>query len=221
MYRLLPLCAAAAAAASSSSAAAACLPPPAVDASARLFTTSAAFASWTVDPSRNRALFDVNFSDPRLLYLAAEIGGGLLRLGGGGADTMAFATGDGGTTCPGNRAGFECLNTSLADSLLALSAAARAPLIIGLALCPDGDPPPTQPHNFSNALALIRYVRAHAPLAIAGYELGKCRPQSFRVLDLAPPYPLRAPPRSAPLRPASPRSRASQATSATRTTSLR
>ena len=155
------------------SAAAACLPPPAVDATARLFTTSPAFASWTIDPSRNRALFDVNFSDARILYLASEIGGGLLRFGGGGADTMAFATGGGGTTCPGNRAGFECLNTTTLDSLLALSAAARAPLVIGLALCPDADPPPTQPHNFSNALALVRYVRAHAPLAIAGYELGK------------------------------------------------
>ena len=150
-------------------AAAACLPPPTVDTAARLWTTSPAFASWTIDPSRNRALFNVDFADPRALYLAAQIGGGLLRFGGGGADTMAFATGGGGATCPGNRAGFECLNTTTLDALLALSSAARAPLVIGLALCPDGDPPPSVPWNGSNALELIRYVRKHAPLTIAGY----------------------------------------------------
>jgi len=164
-------------------AAAACLPPPTVNTAARLWTTSPAFASWTIDPSRNRALFNVDFADPRAVYLAAQIGGGLLRFGGGGADTMAFATGGGGATCPGNRAGFECLNTTTLDALLALSSAARAPLVIGLALCPDGDPPPSVPWNGSNALELIRYARKHAPLTITGYELGnECNAHNCRVL---------------------------------------
>ena len=39
------------------------------------------FATWNIDSSRNRAFFDINFSDPTLGYLASEIGGTRIRFG--------------------------------------------------------------------------------------------------------------------------------------------
>ena len=150
-------------------AAAACFPAPLVG--ARVHTTDAAFASWTIDPSRNRGLFNVDFRDARLVYLASQIGGGVIRFGGGGADTTIFATEAGGAACPAPlRPGFECLNTTTLDALLDLSAAARAPLVVGLALCPAPRGPSSW--NATVAAAEIAHIRARAALPILGYELG-------------------------------------------------
>lgn len=58
-----------------------CFPAPTITTGARLFTTSEAYGSWTIDPSRNRLFFNVNFSDPRLIYLASQLSGGVIRFG--------------------------------------------------------------------------------------------------------------------------------------------
>ena len=44
-----------------------------------LFVTAPYFASWNIDPSRQRIFFDVDFSDARLLYLVRQIGGARIR----------------------------------------------------------------------------------------------------------------------------------------------
>ena len=119
----------------------ACLPGPEVSTAVPVFTTSPLYASWTVDPSRNRAFFNLNLSDPRLLYLASEIGGGLIRFGGTGADMLQYAPSGGDSACgplpppaPFPFPSYECLNSTQLDSLLELVAAARAPLIFQLNL---------------------------------------------------------------------------------------
>ena len=175
-----------AAAALANASAAPCFPAPLVAAASRLHTTDAAYASFTIDPSRNRGLFNVDFRDPRLVYLASELGGGVIRFGGGGADTTIFATEAGGAACaaPLLRPGFECLNTTTLDALLDLSAAARAPLVVGLALCPAPRGPSSW--NATVAAAEIAHIRARAALPILGYELGnECNAHGVAPADQA------------------------------------
>jgi hypothetical protein len=106
------------------------------------------FASWTVDPSRNRLFFDVNFTDPRLLYLARSIGGGsgLIRFGGGGADELTYGGYGGLPPCDSPQPWqYECLNKSTLDSLIALSRYSGNKLIFGLNIVPLGGPLPAPP----------------------------------------------------------------------------
>lgn len=156
-----------------------CFPAPVVTTSSRLFTTGPSFASWTIDPSRNRAFFNVDFRDPRLVYLASQIGGGVIRFGGGGADTTLFATEAGGAACANLPAGFECLNTTTLDALLDLSAAARARLVVGLALCPSPDGPSSW--NATVAAAEIAHIREHSTLPILAYEYVACVRRRWRL----------------------------------------
>ena len=98
-----------------------------VDTTEPIFVTDPNFASWTIDPSRNRAFFDVNYSDPRILYLVSQIGnGGVIRFGGGGADLLTY--GVNGLACDDPRPPppFECLNKTTLDSVLTVAAAASA-----------------------------------------------------------------------------------------------
>ena len=155
---------------------AACLAAPTLGA-ARVFTTADAYAVFTIDTSRNRLFYDANFSDARLAYLTAEIGGGPVRVGGSGGDLISFATLDGNTACGALPARYECLNASTLDAVLALTAGARAPIIFGLNILPDGGalagraPPPWDP---TNARALLAYVRARG-VPLAGLQLGNER----------------------------------------------
>lgn len=138
------------------------------------------FASWTVDPSRNRLFFDVNFTDPRLLYLARSIGGGsgLIRFGGGGADELTYGGYGGLPPCDSPQPWqYECLNKSTLDSLIALSRYSGNKLIFGLNIVPLGGPPPgppTAPWDTTTARGLLTYLRdTQAPLF--GVELGNER----------------------------------------------
>ena len=159
------------------SSAATCLPPPTLGA-ARVFTTADPYAVFTIDSSRNRLFFNANFSDARLAYLTSEIGGGPVRVGGSGGDLLSFATLDGNTACGPLPARYECLNASTLDAVLALTARARAPVVFGLNILPDGGavaggaPPPWDP---TNARALLAYARDHAAVPLAGLELGNER----------------------------------------------
>jgi hypothetical protein len=149
-------------------------PAPTVDVSAPLFTTAPNFASWTIDPSRNRAFFDVNFSDPRLLYLASEIGNGsLLRFGGGGGDTLAYGFPQ---QCDSPRPafGYECLNRSTLDALLGVATAASAKLVFALNILPRGGGSPPPPWDATAARAVLSYIR-DSGFPLAGVELGNER----------------------------------------------
>ena len=53
--------------------------------------------SWTIDASQNRGWEQRNLTDPKLLYLAAQSGGGYMRFGGGGNDNFGYNVG--GTHC--------------------------------------------------------------------------------------------------------------------------
>ena len=56
-----------------------------VDASAPIHETAPYFASWNVDASRDRLFFDVDWTNPQLVYLATQIGApGNIRFGGTG-----------------------------------------------------------------------------------------------------------------------------------------
>ena len=167
-------------------AAAAC-PAPSINLTAPLFTTAPNSASWTIDPSRNRAFFDVNFSDPRLLYLVSEIGRAsnpMLRFGGGGADVLTYGV---PTQCDAPRPvnGLECLNVSTLDALLGVATAASARLVFALNILPHGgggglrhggggSPPPPPPWDPAAARGLLTYIR-DAGFPLAGVELGNER----------------------------------------------
>ena len=149
-------------------------PAPIVDVSTPLFTTASNFASWTIDPSRNRAFFDVNFSDPRLLYLASEIGNGsLLRFGGGGGDTLAYGFPQ---QCDSPRPawGYDCLNKSTLDALLGVATAASAKLVFALNILPHGGGTPPPPWDPTAARAVLTYIR-DSGFPLAGVELGNER----------------------------------------------
>ena len=159
-----------------------CLPAPSITAASLLYKTSDAYASWTVDPSRNRLFFNVNFSDPRLVYLASEISGGVIRFGGSGGDFMTYAK----ESCGPLGKNEECLNMTTFDSVLALSAAASSTLVMGLNIWPTGGTgpsPPAGPWNSTNARILLTYIRDRAapamPPAIA-FEIGnECDSNGF------------------------------------------
>jgi hypothetical protein len=157
--------------------AAPCLPAPTLGA-ARAFTTADAFATFTIDTSRNRLFYDANFSDARLGYLAAQVGGGPVRVGGSGGDLISFATRAGNSECsalPASNPPYECLNASTLDAVLALTARAASPVVFGLNILPDGNTPAAAPWDATNARALLEYARDHAALPLAGLELGNER----------------------------------------------
>lgn len=155
----------------------------AVDGSAAVTVLPSYFASWNIDPSRNRLFFDVDWADPQLRYLAAQIGGGRIRFGGGGANHLYYGVPT-AEKCPAIIPHVqECLNTSMLDALLDFSAAVRTPLVFGLTLHParSGPSPPDGPWNGTNARALLAYVRrkeqqasgnGSASAYFAGLELG-------------------------------------------------
>lgn len=170
--------------------AAQCLPAPTVATDSRLFTTSDAYASWTIDPSRNRLFFNVNFSDPRLVYLASQIPGGVIRFGGSGGDFMTYATPMVGGSCGPLPTNGECLNSTTFDAVLALSAAASSTLVMGLNIWPVGSKsPPAGPWNSTNARTLLEYVHDRGapvmPPAMA-FELGnECNGNGFTAAQQA------------------------------------
>ena len=146
-----------------------------INVTAPLFTTEEYYASWNVDPSRPRIFFDVNWTDPRLLYLVSHIGGGRIRFGGTGANYLFYDVGSAEGGCPPViHFASECLNATLLDAVLALSAAADSPLLFGLNMRPPGAPrpPPLGPWNSTNARALLEYMHTKAPAQVAAFELG-------------------------------------------------
>ena len=147
-----------------------CLPAPVLGAQ-RVFTTNENYAVFTIDTSRNRLFFNANFSDARLAYLTAQIGGGPVRVGGAGSDILSFATLANNTACGALPASYECLNSTTLDAVLGLSANTNTPILLGLNLLPNGVRPPT-PWDPTNARALLSFVRDHAALPLAGIELG-------------------------------------------------
>ena len=144
-----------------------------------MFETDPSFASWTIDPSRNRAFYDINFSDPRLLYLASEIGrGSVLRFGGGGADALTYGV---PSQCDSPRPpyGYECLNRSTLDALLGVATAASARLVFGLNIAPLGGGSPPAPWDATAARGVLEYVR-DAGFPLYGVELGnECNAHGF------------------------------------------
>ena len=150
-----------------------------INATAPTHTTSPFFASYTIDPSRNRLFFNTNFSDPRLLYLARELGGSaLIRFGGGGADTLTYGGFGGLPPCDAPQpSGYECLNKTTLDALAAFAAHAGSQLIFGLNIVPAAPPPgpPSGPLNTTQARGLLLYARAAFPAALFGLELGNER----------------------------------------------
>ena len=149
-------------------------PAPTVATSAPVFITDAHFASWTVDPSRNRAFFDVSWTDPRLLYLASEVGrGSVLRFGGGGGDALTYGV---PVQCdsPVPAWGYECLNKSTLDALLGVASAASARLVFAIDILPLGGGSPPAPWNPDAASGVLEYIR-DTGFPLFGVELGNER----------------------------------------------
>ena len=145
---------------------------PVINTNTPIFTTDPFFASWTIDPSRNRVFFAMNFSDSRLLYLASQIGdGNVLRFGGGGGDELTYGV---PMSCDSPRPAFEyeCLNRTTLDSLLALSIAVSSRLVFALNIHPLGKPsPPIAAWDPTAARGVLRYIR-DSGVTLEGIELG-------------------------------------------------
>jgi len=150
-----------------------------------LWRTRDWFASWNIDSSRNRLFFDVSFSDPQLRYLASAIGGARLRFGGTGNDALYYGLGSAppcATTVPDV---YECLNQTTWDALVAFSADAAAPLVVGLNIHPaNTTSPPAGPWDPTNARALLEYART-GQQAIYALELGNEQNQAMSAADQA------------------------------------
>ena len=147
--------------------------PLSISVSSPLQVLPSTFASWTIDPSRNRLFFDVNFSDPHLLYLVSHIGGGLLRWGGGGADEITYGGFGGLPSCDAPQPfAYECLNKTTLDAVVALATATRSSLVFAFNVHPlFGPSPPLAPWNATAARGVLQYLRAQrAPLL--GVECG-------------------------------------------------
>ena len=150
---------------------AACIPL-SVNTTAKLFETAPYFATWNIDPSRDRAFFDIDWADPTIVALATGIGGGRIRFGGTGADALHYGV-PGATPCTATiPAVYECLNSTWYNNLQALSTAASSPLIFGINIHPaGGTSPPSGPWNPTNAAALLRAAKAAGQTFFA-LELG-------------------------------------------------
>jgi heparanase 1 len=138
------------------------------------------FASFNIDSSRQRSFFDVNFSDPRLTYLASQISGTNIRFGGTGNDFIYYEVPSEPACPPTVPYVNECLNASLLSGLTTIASAARAGLIFGLSLLPFNNSfhPSPYPHpdpewtwSSTNAAALLRYAKASG-IQLWGLELG-------------------------------------------------
>ena len=127
-----------------------------VNISAPVSTTAPYFASWNIDASRDRLFFDITWDNATLVYLLSQIGGAHIRFGGTGNDALYY--GLGGAPACGKTVDkvYECLNATTWDALVALSAAAASPIVLGLNIHPAGTTsPPKGPWNGTNARALL------------------------------------------------------------------
>jgi hypothetical protein len=117
------------------------------------------FASWNIDPSRDRLFFDVDFTSPLLLKLVAGIGGpsGNIRFGGTGADHLWYEVPGAAPCKPTIPEVYECLNATLLSNLYGVGAAANMSIVFGLNINNDGSVPwaPKGSWDPSNARALL------------------------------------------------------------------
>lgn len=173
-------------AAAAAPAAPSCLVAPVISTpSTPLHVTDEAFASWTVDPSRNRLFFNVNFNDARLQYLASQIGGQVLRFGGGGGDLLTYASPMVGGACGPLPVNEECLNSTTLDSLLSLSTAASMSLVVALNIQPVVGKL-SGPWDAGNARSLLTYLRDHHTPIPLGLQLGnECNSRGFTPAEQA------------------------------------
>lgn len=119
------------------------------------------FSSWNIDSSRNRAFFDLDLADSRLLYLASQIGNVTIRFGGTGNDLLHYGV-PGSAPCRASVPDvYECLNTTWWGNLVALSHASNSSLIAALNIHPyNKSSPPHGPWDPTNAEALLRYAKS-------------------------------------------------------------
>lgn len=132
-----------------------------VDASRAINTVEPFFATWNIDSSRNRNFFDIDFSDPHILYLASQVGGSRIRFGGTGNDALYYGVGTAPACKPTNPTVYECLNATWWDNLVDLSTSAGSPLVVGLNIHPAGTVSPPK-GAYVNAV-LLTAPPAHAP----------------------------------------------------------
>lgn len=146
-------------------------PPLVVSAGAAANVVAPYFASWNVDPSRNRLFFDVNWTDPQLVYLGSQVGGANIRFGGTGADFLYYDVG-GAPACGKRTDTYECLNATWLGALASLATSSNSQLVFGLNIHPhDASSPPKGAWNSTNAAALLRVAKA-AGVPLAHLELG-------------------------------------------------
>lgn len=119
------------------------------------------YASWNIDSSRDRLFFDVNLASTQLQSLATAMTGAgqsTLRFGGTGNDFLFYGGIGGSPACKATVPfSYECLNATLFDNMLSLSAASGAPIAFGINIHPaTGKPsPPAGPWDPSNARFLL------------------------------------------------------------------
>ena len=145
-----------------------------IDAREAVSETAPYFASFNIDPSRNRGFFYLPLGSAALLSLAGalgEAGPGVLRFGGTGGNALFYGDGTTPSACPHSRPGaVECLNATLWEEVAALAAAARAPVVFGVAMFPNATVPADHHFDDTNARAFFTYAHQRND-AIFGVEL--------------------------------------------------
>ena len=146
-----------------------------IDAREAAFETAPYFASFNIDPSRNRGFFTLPLGSSSLIDLARGLGdasAAVLRFGGTGGNALFYGNGAGAGPCPPTRPGdVECLNATLWEDVATLSVAAHAPVVFGTNMFPNNTVPSDRHFDASNARAFFSYARARGD-NIFGVELG-------------------------------------------------
>jgi heparanase 1 len=144
--------------------------------------TNDRYVSWTIDTSRGRQFFDLDFTNTTFRYLASQIPT-VMRVGGSGGDYLTYELGNKTAACGGDSK-HNCLNESQYDGLVGFAKAAGAEIVFALNICPRknssentfcGAGKPTTGHwDSTNAEELLRYSIAKG-YQFLGLELGNER----------------------------------------------
>jgi hypothetical protein len=144
--------------------------------------TNDRYVSWTIDTSRGRQFFDLDFTNSTLRYLASQIPT-VMRIGGSGGDYLTYDLGNTTTTCGDSK--HNCLNASQYDSLMGFAKAADVQIVFALNICPrkntrgentfcDAGKPTAGHWDSTNAEEFLRYSIAKE-FKFFGLELGNER----------------------------------------------
>ena len=110
-----------------------------VDGRAPLHVTAPYYASFNIDSSRDREMFTLDWTSPKLVAAARGLATNPTHIRFGGTGNNWLHYGVGGASCPPATATSTCLNDSTWQGIAGLAVAAASPIVFGVNFCPAGN----------------------------------------------------------------------------------